>query len=236
MIDTAGCSLISCIIPVHNGERYLGDAIESVLQQTYPRLELIVVDDGSTDRSAAVAGSFGNRLRVEVQERGGASVARNRGVELSSGDLIAFLDADDIFELHKLEFQERRLRERPDLDLSAAYVENFKSADFSGAGGHEFHRRRAWPRAITTWVLRRSLWDRVGPFDENMPLSQDVDWHMRAVSAGASIETLPIVLSRRRIHGDNSTRFANDQCRAAVLKSLRKNVTGPRRRQRGGKR
>src|SRR5712692_4293853 len=97
---------VSVVIPVYNGERYLAEAISSVLDQTYKNFELIVVDDGSTDQSAAVVRSFtDDRIRYLYQSNGGASKARNLGVAASRGTVIAFLDSDDVWLPHKLERQ-----------------------------------------------------------------------------------------------------------------------------------
>lgn len=99
------CPSVSTIIPCYNGAEFLAETLESVLQQTYPAHEIIVVDDGSTDDSAAIAESFGSPVRVVRQENRGESVARNRGIDEASGDWIAFLDADDIWKPRKLERQ-----------------------------------------------------------------------------------------------------------------------------------
>ena len=95
---------VSVVIPVHDGERYLAAAIESVLEQTLPPAEVIVVDDGSTDSSVQVAERYAPQgVRCHSQANAGGGAARNRGVALSEGDFIAFLDADDLWELGKLE-------------------------------------------------------------------------------------------------------------------------------------
>jgi len=222
---------ISCVIPVHNGERYLAEAIASALAQTAPPAEVIVVDDGSTDRSSQIARGFGGRVRCERQPHRGVSAARNRGVRMAEGDLVCFLDADDLFVDRKLELQGQRFVERPELELSAALTENFWSHDIAEEERtHMSVMRSPWPRSIITWVFRPALFERIGGFDEAMPLSQDVDWHMRAVNAGAVTETLPVVLSRRRLHRHNHTRLARDECRAAVVRSLFRHVIAPRRR------
>src|SRR5207245_10700422 len=96
---------VSAIIPVFNGERYLAEAIESVLAQTSPASEIVVVDDGSTDGSGAGAGRFGSAARLVFGGHAGAGAARNRGVAESTGELLAFLDADDIWPSDKLERQ-----------------------------------------------------------------------------------------------------------------------------------
>src|SRR6476469_10004419 len=87
--------LVSVVIPAYNAERFLGEAIESVLAQGYAHFELIVVDDGSSDRTAEVARSFGDRVRTIEQENSGVSAARNAGTRAAGGELLAFLDADD---------------------------------------------------------------------------------------------------------------------------------------------
>src|SRR5436853_749734 len=94
-------SLVSVIIPVYNCEQYLAEAIQSVLAQTHPTIELIVVDDGSTDNSAAVAKSFAV-VRYVFQRQGGPGAARNRGISLARGSFLAFLDADDVWVAGKL--------------------------------------------------------------------------------------------------------------------------------------
>jgi glycosyltransferase involved in cell wall biosynthesis len=222
---------VSCIVPVFEGERYLKEAIASILAQTSPPLEVIVVDDGSTDRSVAIAESFGDPVLVLRQDHRGVSAARNRGVQAARGALLAFLDADDLFLPEKLALQRARFAARPDLELSAAHTENFWSPELpEDFRDHDPKMTEPWPRHISTWVARPRLFARVGGFDESMPVSQDVDWHMRAESLGVVGETLSEVLTRRRLHAGNVTRHARTECRTAVLKSLREHLV--RRRDR----
>lgn len=215
-------SSVSCIVPVYNGERYLGETIDSILGQTLAPLEVIIVDDGSTDATAAVVKSYGESVRYIYQEHAGVSEARNHGVRLAAGDLLAFLDADDLFVPRKLERQAERFAVRPELDMSSAYTLNFWSPELNDEErDHDPKLATPWPRHISTWMLRPALFERVGGFDENMPLSQDVDWNVRAQASGAIIETLPDILSRRRLHLRNVTRRAQSDCRDAVLRSVR---------------
>jgi glycosyltransferase involved in cell wall biosynthesis len=221
---------ISCVIPVFNGESYLEETIASVLAQTTPALEIIVIDDGSTDGSAIKAAVFGTRIRYCYQEHCGVSAARNRGVHMAHGELVCFLDADDLFAERKLEIQAERFLERPELEMSIAMTENFWSAELDEDERHDDSVwQTPWAGHLSTWVLRRSLFGRIGGFDETMRLSQDVDWHMRAVKEGAVCEILPRVLSRRRLHRLNSSRFSVDECRAAVLDSTYRHIVAPRR-------
>ncbi len=96
---------VSVIIPVYNGEQFVADAIRSVLEQSAAAAECIVVDDGSVDSTRAVVASFGSAVRYEHQQNAGVSRARNRGVELAQGELVAFLDHDDVWLPQKLESQ-----------------------------------------------------------------------------------------------------------------------------------
>src|SRR3954452_15003770 len=103
--------LVSAIIPAHNAERFLAAAIDSVLAQTYQPIECIVVDDGSTDGTPAVARSYGDRIRLIPQEQRGVSAARNRGAAEARGELLAFLDADDRWLPERVERQARELED-----------------------------------------------------------------------------------------------------------------------------
>ncbi len=117
--------LISCVIPVFNGERYLGEALESVLAQSYQPLEVIVVDDGSTDGTAEVARRYGERVRYVWQPNAGETAARNLGLTAAQGEFIAFLDADDVWHSEKLERQIARFQERPEIDLCFTQIQHF---------------------------------------------------------------------------------------------------------------
>ena len=212
---------VSCVIPAYNGARYLRETLDSVLAQSLPVAEVLVVDDGSTDGTAEIVRAYGGAVRYLYQPHAGVSAARNRGIRAATQPLIAFLDADDLFLPHKTERQVERFVAHPGLDMSAAHAVNF----WNRAPGVEARRRDAklttpWPRAIGTWMVRREVFDAVGGFDESMPLAQDVDWNIRVQGSGARIETLPDVLLRCRRHDASATHDARAACRKAVLASL----------------
>src|SRR5438034_9298591 len=114
---------VSVIIPTYNYARYLAAAIESALAQTYAPLEIIVVDDGSTDDTLRILGAYGNRLRVLRQANQGAGAARNAGIAAARGEYVAFLDSDDLWHPRKLELQLARFASDPDLGLVHCGVE-----------------------------------------------------------------------------------------------------------------
>ena len=132
---TAG--LISVVIPCHDGERYVAETLRSVLAQDHRPLEVIVVDDGSTDRSAQAVLAFGDVVRLARQPHRGAAAARNRGVELATGELIAFLDADDLWTAHAVPRMRAALAEHPDAGMVVGHMEQFASPELSDeARGH----------------------------------------------------------------------------------------------------
>ena len=120
---------ISVIIPVYNAEHYLAEALDSVLAQEIEPLEILVVDDGSTDGSATIARRYADRVRFYQQANRGAAFARNRGIELSKGSLLAFLDADDLWMPSKLNVQVNALEDQPELDMVLGTVMQFISPE-----------------------------------------------------------------------------------------------------------
>ena len=122
-ILTVNHPLISIIIPCYNAEKFIFEAIESALNQTYSKVEVIVIDDGSSDRSVEVIQSFGDRVRFEAIDHKGACAARNRGLQLSKGEYIQFLDADDLLVANKIESQLPFLiDDRADLVFCKGYI------------------------------------------------------------------------------------------------------------------
>jgi glycosyltransferase involved in cell wall biosynthesis len=195
--------LVSVIIPVYNCEAYLAEAIGSVLAQTYRPLEIIVVDDGSTDGTADVAHRFQNTVEYHRQTHRGSSAARNAGVELAQGDYVAFLDADDLWLEDKLVLQIASFHESPLLDLVFGHVEHFHSPDLDADVAERMYcPSDAMPGYLAGAMLaRRDALQRVGPFDQSLRVGEFVDWYSRAMDAGLVSLMLPATLMQRRIHG-----------------------------------
>lgn len=196
---------IGVVIPVYNGERYLAEAIESVLAQRYRPLQVLAVDDGSTDRSAAVVRRFGGAIRYVNQPHGGAGSARNRGVGLLTTEYLAFLDQDDLWMPDKLVVQSAALLEDPSVDMVFGQVEQFRSPDWHDPAGHGLYcpsgpRPGYLPSAM---LVRRASFLGVGPFQSSWRVGEWAEWYIRARDGGASQVLLPQVVARRRIHGGN---------------------------------
>jgi glycosyltransferase involved in cell wall biosynthesis len=202
---------VSCVIPVRDGARYLGEALDSVLAQTRPPAEIVLVDDGSVDHTVDVAASYGDSVKYLYQEKAGVSAARNRGVAAASGALVAFLDSDDRWLPHKLECQIDQFRLRPGLGISRGFAQGFFCEELSEEqcrADSRFGDPRYTGRIegqIITWMVRRELFDSVGPFDEDRRFLEDIDWFTRARDSDVQIATLDQTVAQRRLHAGNTT-------------------------------
>jgi len=177
--------LVSVVLPVYERAPVIGDAVESVLNQTYEKLELIVVDGGSSDGTVEVVRSFDDE-RIELltrDEPGGVSSARNAGVEAADGRIIAFVDSDDRWYPDKLERQVEAFERDPDLDvcytgLTKDYGEPLTRGGASGRIS-EAVRRMAVPTYTSTLAVRSEAFEAVGGFDEALPCFEDWDLCLR---------------------------------------------------------
>jgi glycosyltransferase involved in cell wall biosynthesis len=213
--------LASVILPVYNGERYLAETIESVLAQTYRPLEVIVVDDGSTDGSGAVARSYG--VRYLRQANAGTAAARNTGVGLSRGALLAHMDADDLWEPEKVAVQAAALAVDAALDAVSGHLVEFHSPDLPDEIRHRLRppRERMPGHLLQAMLIRREAHFGVGPFETRWTIGQDMSWYLRALDAGLRLKILPDLVLRRRLHASNKglTQRAHAGQRIEILKA-----------------
>jgi glycosyltransferase involved in cell wall biosynthesis len=224
--------LISCIVPVFNGERYLREAIDSIFAQTYGTLEILVADDGSTDGTPGIVAGFGNRLRYLRQDNQGPAAARNLGLGAASGELVAFLDADDLWHPEKLERQMARFQARPELGYCVTYSQNFWIPELRAeAEKYRDHRvAQPVPGYVTqTLLARRAVFDSVGPFNTALAHGDSTEWFLRAAARGATMEILPDVLTYRRLHGENRSRLEASASREEFLQILKSSLDRRRR-------
>lgn len=211
--------LVSVVIPVYNGERFLEAALRSVGAQTYGHLEVFVIDDGSSDGSRTIAQGFAQFNVIGGAHRG-VSAARNLGVEQSRGEFIAFLDADDIWYPEKISAQVALAEAEPRWGLVTVLQDYLFEGPvpewFRGPvdGGTEAGFMPS------SWLLRRAWWDAVGPFDTTMTHAEDVDWLARARDHGLKSGTVEQLLLTRRIHDANASGVARES-RAGLMTALR---------------
>jgi glycosyltransferase involved in cell wall biosynthesis len=223
---------VSVVIPVYNGERSLAEALQSVFDQTSLPTEVIVVDDGSTDGTAAVVRKFGSAIQYVYHSRAGQGASRNRGVAMAHGEFLSFLDADDLWVKEKLSLQKERFVHQPDLDMVFGLVQQFISPELS-----ETVRNKLVcpPDPMPGYVpgamlVKRESFLRVGYFETWQRIGEFVDWIMRAQEMKLKSFMLDTVVLKRRLHEENIGRkeqqFQTDYVR--VLKAAL-----DRRRQKG---
>ena len=215
--------LVSVVIPCYNQERYLGEALQSVFAQTYPRMEVIVVDDGSDDATASIARGFGDRIRFMQQQNRGASAARNLALSACSGDYVQFLDGDDKIESAKILRQVEFLEQNRDTGIVYSDVRYFSdiNPDERSLGPYVLEEGRPWTPmhweapgtmleklikrnvlAINSALVRRDAVVAVGPWNENLFAVEDWEYWIRCAVAGVkfSYQDWPGTLSLVRLH------------------------------------
>jgi glycosyltransferase involved in cell wall biosynthesis len=221
--------LVTVVITSYNYERYVGETIESVLKQTYPRVEVIVVDDGSTDRSAEVIGKFGTKVTLIRQKNAGCAAARNVGIRHACGDLIAFCDSDDRWVSHKLERQIPQFQKDPCVGLVHSGSRCFDAKD--GRTLYEcwprentdFHEMLEWCHfGLSSAVFSRQALDRVGIFDETLCGTDDWDLGIR-IAFHYRVVGVRELLLEYRMHESNATLKAD-----SILKNSLRLVNKPR--------
>jgi len=197
----------SVIVPCYNTAVYVADAIDSILGQHPIPDEVIVVDDGSVDASAAiVCGRFGSRVRHHRQPHQGIGSARNTGVRLAHGNCIAFLDADDLWPPDSLGARLERLEASAEIDCVYGRTEQFISPEIDPATRATLHcPPGTWAgRVAGAMLIRRDVFDRIGYFDPSLKLGETMDWVARFEERSLVAATIDDVVLRRRIHATNT--------------------------------
>jgi glycosyltransferase involved in cell wall biosynthesis len=225
--------LVSVVVPAYNSGRFIGEAIQSVREQSHRELELLVVDDGSTDDTPEVVARFGSRVTLVRQANSGAAVARNTGMRLARGRFVAFLDADDVWLPGKLAAQIAHLARHPEVslcctgwellhpDASGHYACDRSPAEggLLGAG----HTPVTYTDLLldchvwtSTVLMRRELIDQVGGFNPALRRGQDYDYWLRA-SRVTPIHRLDTALALYRMGSGHGKKFADKNWELAVI-------------------
>jgi glycosyltransferase involved in cell wall biosynthesis len=197
---------VSVIVPAFNGEGFLDETLRSAVAQTLPPLEVIVVDDGSTDATSEIADAFGEPVRCIRQENRGVAAARNHGLALARGEFIAFLDHDDLWPADKLEIQVSAMRSDPGVDIVSGRMRVLGGAVPGRAWSVDDAREAPGGAHLPAALIRRSAFDRIGLLDESVGgASDDLDWMVRARDLGLRTVTLDAVTLLYRWHGGNAS-------------------------------
>lgn len=216
--------LVSVIVAVKNGGRFLASALRSVVTQDYRPLEIIVVDGHSEDDTARIAQSFEN-VRYIQQVKRGIGDAYNTGIATAQGELIAFLSHDDLWTPNKLSLQVSYLMEHSAIGYTIAMVKFFLEP------GHEIPRGfkedllqgQHVGRIMETLVARKSLFDAIGGFDSEMALAEDADWYARANDQNVPMAIIPQILLHKRVHNTNASSDAQTSNRE-LLNALKRSI------------
>ena len=197
---------VSVLISCWNYGRFLPAAIESVLSQTYRDYDITVVDDGSEDNTAAVCASFPQVRYICTPHRGVAS-ARNTAIKETNGELIAFLDGDDLYVPEKLQKQVQYLEEYKECRNEFTGIKNYLDGSIEHPDSRMMQLlNRPVPAALPSALFYRDVYDKAGAFNEEYTRGEDTDWLLRVSAAGISTEhIIPEELYLRRIHGSNIT-------------------------------
>ncbi len=201
--------LISVIIPVYNGERFIQEAIDNVLSQNYPALEIIFVNDGSDDRTEEIINRLPLDIRYFKQDNAGPAAARNRGIRDASGDYIAFLDVDDLWPENNLHTLLEEMLQQPELEIVRGYGQLMEFDEQTKSYHCVGNPLESFPHYIGAGLYRKAVFEKVGLFDPTMRFGEDADWYLRAGEMGINIKRLEETRLFVRRHGRNMTEGKN---------------------------
>jgi glycosyltransferase involved in cell wall biosynthesis len=202
-VSNAGA--IAAIVPVRDGASYIAEALASILEQSCPPAEVIVVDDGSDDDTPEILESLGPAIRIARQAKRGYAAAVNRGIDMSTTELLGFLDADDLWPERSLEVRLGRIGDES-VDAVCGRLEQFVSPELQGekVARFRFDPRPRHTELLTTMLIRRRALERVGPLDERLATGANIDWVSRARACGVVIAHVDDTVCRRRLHRTNT--------------------------------
>jgi glycosyltransferase involved in cell wall biosynthesis len=216
--------LVTCIIPVFNGEKFIEAAIESVLNQTYKTIEIIVIDDGSTDNTQKLVKKFNGNVKYIYQSNSGSAAARNLGISKASGDFIGFLDSDDIWDKNKISLQLECFRNHLDIEACLCNIKLVSDKEIP-----DDQYVILTPYSVCSILIKRETVSRVGYFNINLKYGEDTDWFMRIKKLDIPLKILNEKLVYARLHKDNLTNSFNVRTREEIFSKI-KNELNERRK------
>lgn len=221
--------LITVIIPVFNRQLFVRKVVENVFAQNYPALELIIVDDGSTDQTRRIIAGLPYDIRYFHQTNEGPASARNRGIRDASGEFIALLDSDDLWPENNLWHLLKEFEMDPELEIVRGYAQLFRTTE-DGEMEYTGNFKESFPDYIGAGLYRRSVFEKVGLFDPEMRFGEDADWFNRAREKDIRIlrtEAITLLVQR---HGENMTEGKN-MVELNALKVFKKMIDRKRKNQ-----
>lgn len=194
---------VSIIVPSYNRQALLLECIQSIFAQTYSQFEILVIDNHSSDNTLHDLHALKDtRLRIVSEARKGASFARNTGLKHAQGDILCFLDSDDLWLPQKLEIQLKTLVRSREATMLYCQYQEFFSTDTAGLN----RKLSSGTLSLITLMIKKQDFLKVGYFNEALQCGEFMEWYARALQLGLQVETLQQTLALRRIHSENSTR------------------------------
>lgn len=219
---------ISVIVPAYNAAAFLAEAIQSIQAQAYEPLEIIVVDDGSTDETAEIANRFDDSIRYVYQENGGPAIARNTGLKLAKGEIIAFLDADDLWPENKLDIQLSYFAKNPSLEIIMGRIQVMRLESKDNERLFKAFNKPSLGVNVGAGIYRKSVFDKIGYFDSALRQSEDLDLFMRVRENKIFMAMTEEVMLYYRLHDTNITREKEEK-KTLIIKAFKQSLD--RRRQ-----
>jgi glycosyltransferase involved in cell wall biosynthesis len=233
--------MVSVIIPTYNRSKYICDCIDSVLDQSYQEFEIILIDDGSTDNTREIIQNkykFEKRLKYIYQNNQERSAARNKGIEESSGEYLAFLDSDDLWHQDKLLMQVTILEKHPTVDMVVTWWNIFDDdgnilqevyyPETKDIQSGIFSELMVYSNRIgsPTPIIRKSAITGKKLFSDNLTMGEDWEFWTR-ISIRGKVELVPEIMAYHRVHQNNSEVSMSSRIYIDVIKTLRENLTIP---------
>lgn len=211
--------LVTCVITVYNYALYISEAIESVLNQSYNNIEIIVIDDGSVDNTFDIVSKYAHKVNYFKQENRGLSVALNKGIKMSKGDYIAFLDGDDYWHPDMIEKLYNELQYKKDSMLVFCNFKQFYSPEISENERKKYllFKAKGEPLSKLTMLARKITFTNIGLFNEARNHSDFIDWFSRCQDNNIIYHWVDEELAYRRIHGANMTLKCKPQRKEELL-------------------
>lgn len=225
MIEEKILPCVDVIIPVHNGQDYIKEAIKSVLNQNYLSFRIIVVDDGSTDDSVKIASEF-DSVQIIRSSWVGQGQALNIGVSASLADFVAFLDSDDLWMPGKLQSQVNYLLNNPSCDGVYGLTVQFENSIIESSSVQEIFCESPSQSglALGALLIRKSALQTIGDFSNQSEVNFLLDWHSRVKHSSIRFDLLEHVVLKRRIHEHNFTLIHRTALEKGYINAIKKHL------------
>ncbi len=226
--------LISVIIPLYNCEKYIKDALDSIFKQNYPNIEVIVVNDGSTDHSLQIVEQFGKDITIIFQKNQGPASAKNTGIKQAKGSILAFLDSDDLWTDNHIQCMLPFLENDDSYDAvkgQTIKVKNFEDKSLQvglpvssyGNNLYQISEKAYYQPVMASGLYKADIFDKIGLFDETMFQGEDIDWVNRFNSSAGKEKKINETTLLYRRHENNMTNVIQD-LRMGIFGAIRKKV------------